>query len=98
MTCNDLRYKEKSKLNIAIIVIMAISILCCISTVIHLAAKRKAFKEQLLGDIFAQEDDSATGIILEGKHIYVFEQNIGNTSRRLGHYGQIACEFDRVLN
>ena len=67
MTCNDLRYKEKSKLNIAIIVIMAISILCCILTVIHLAAKRKAFIEQLLGDIFAQEDNSATGVNLIGK-------------------------------
>ena len=68
MTCNDVRYKEKTKLNIAIIVIMAISILCCILTVIHLVAKRKAFIEQLLGDIFDQEDDSATGIKLVGKY------------------------------
>ena len=70
MTCNDLRYKEKSNLNIAIIVIMALSILCCILTVIHVVAKRKTFIE--LGDVFAQGENSETGINLEGKHSISF--------------------------
>ena len=69
ITCNDLRYKEKTKLNIAIIVIMAISIALCLLTVIHLAVTRKAFLAQLLGDIFEKEDDNAAGINLEGKYI-----------------------------
>ena len=62
MTCNDLRYKEKSKLNIAIIVIMAISIVCCILTVIHFLARRAIFLQQLLGGVFAPEDESAAEI------------------------------------
>ena len=55
LKCNDLRYKEKSKLNIAIIGIMAFSIVLCLLTLIHLAVTRKAFLEQLLGDIFERK-------------------------------------------
>ena len=65
--CNDLRYKEKSKLNIAIIGIMAFSTVCCLLTLIHLAVTRKAFLEQLLGDIFEREDGNAAGLNLVGE-------------------------------
>ena len=64
LKCNDLRYKEKSKLNIAIIGIMAFSIVLCLLTLIHLAVTRKAFLEQLLGDIFEREDGNAAGLNL----------------------------------
>ena len=64
ITCSDLRYKEKSKLNIAIIGIMAFSIVLCLLTLIHLAVTRKAFLEQLLGDIFEREDGNAAGLNL----------------------------------
>ena len=64
ITCNDLRYKEKSKLNIAIIGIMAFSMVVCLLTLIHLAVTRKAFLEQLLGDIFEREDGNAAGLNL----------------------------------
>ena len=67
LKCNDLRYKEKSKLNIAIIGIMAFSIVLCLLTLIHLAVTRKAFLEQLLGDIFKTEDGNAAGLNLVGE-------------------------------
>ena len=67
ITCNDLRYKEKSKLNIAIIGIMAFSIVLCLLTLIHLAVTRKAFLEQLLGDIFEREDGNVACLNLVGK-------------------------------
>ena len=67
LKCNDLRYKEKSKLNIAIIGIMAFSIVLCLLTLIHLAVTRKAFLEQLLGDIFEPEDGNAAGLNLVGE-------------------------------
>ena len=64
--CSDLRYKEKTKLNISIIVIMAISVAFCIVTLIHLGLTRKRFLEQLLGDIFIQNNTEA--ICLVGKY------------------------------
>ena len=67
LKCNDLRYKEKSKLNIAIIGIMAFSIVLCLLTLIHLATTRKAFVEQLLGNIFEREDGNAAGLNLVGE-------------------------------
>ena len=67
LKCNDLRYKEKSKLNIAIIGIMAFSIVLCLLALIHLAVTRKAFLEQLLGDIFEPEDGNAAGLNLVGE-------------------------------
>lgn len=49
-TCNDSKYKEKSKVNMWIISIMSISILLCILTIFHLVVTRKKFFEQLIGD------------------------------------------------
>ena len=67
ITCNDLRYKEKSILNITIIGITAFSIFCCLLSLIHLAVTRKTFLEQLLGDIFDREDGNAAGLNLVGE-------------------------------
>ena len=67
ITCNDLRYKEKSKLNIVIFGIVAYSIVLCLLALIHLVVKRKAFVEQLLGDIFQREDGNAAGLNLVGE-------------------------------
>ena len=72
MTCNDLRYKEKSKLNIAIIVIMAISIVFCLLTLIHLGVTRRTgqpLPEHLLGDIFEREDSNVERVTLRGEDI-----------------------------
>ena len=43
ITCNDLQYKEKSKLNIAIIVVFSVSIVFCLLTIIHLAVNKDPF-------------------------------------------------------
>ncbi|KAL9979043.1 hypothetical protein ACROYT_G016635 [Oculina patagonica] len=50
MTCNDLHYRQKSILNIGIITIVAISIVLCTISIIHLFLTRKDFLEQLVGD------------------------------------------------
>ena len=39
----DLQYKEKSKLNIAIIVVFSVSIVFCLLTIIHLAVNEDPF-------------------------------------------------------
>ena len=72
MTCNDLRYKEKSKLNIVIIVIMAISIVFCLLTLIHLEVTRRTgllLPKHLLGDIFERDDGNAERVTLRGEEI-----------------------------
>ena len=52
MKCNDLHYKEKSNLNIAIIVIKASVMILGISELIHLSCTREKFHKKLLGDVF----------------------------------------------
>ena len=61
MTCNDLHHRQKSKLNIGVVAIMAISIVLCIASIIHLFLTRKDFLKQLLGD---QESDNHEAIPL----------------------------------
>lgn len=50
MNCNDLYHSQKSKLNIGLITIMAISIVLCLFSIIHLYLTRQNFLQQLLGD------------------------------------------------
>ena len=50
MTCNDLHHRQKSNLNIGVITIMAISIVLCLFSIIHLYLTRQNFLQQLLGD------------------------------------------------
>ena len=69
ITCNDLRYKEKTKVNIVIITIMAISIICCIVTGIHLISRRKVFLQQFVGEGFALDDENSAGVCIEGEVI-----------------------------
>ncbi|XP_068755090.1 uncharacterized protein [Montipora capricornis] len=65
MTCNDLRYKEKSKLNKSIIVIMSVSILLCILTMLHLVVTREKFFEQLLVDNTENAVNPSTPLLRE---------------------------------
>ena len=62
-TCNDSKYKGKSKLNFYIIAIMSISILLCILTFLHLVVTRKKFLEQLLGDITVQNKEQSVALV-----------------------------------
>lgn len=50
MTCHDLHHRQKSKLNIGVITIMAISIVLCLFSIIHLYLTRQNFLQQLLED------------------------------------------------
>ena len=66
ITCNDLRYKEKSNLNIAIIVVFSVSIVFCLLTIIHLALSKDELSKLLLGNI--EEDHNwEENILLQGK-------------------------------
>ena len=62
ITCNDLRYKEKSKVNIAIIVVMAVSLLLCLLTIIHVAKTKDLF-QLLLGKVDSKCEETS---LLEG--------------------------------
>ena len=62
MTCNDLHHRQKSRLNIGVVAIMAISIVLCIVSIIHLLLTRKDFLQQLLGD---QESDNHEANLLQ---------------------------------
>ena len=57
MTCNDLHYRQKSKLNIGIITVMSISIILCLAAIIHLYFTRERFLQELIGD---QESDNGS--------------------------------------
>ena len=51
-TCNDLRYKEKSDLNFAIIVVFSVSLVFCLMSIIHVAkSKDVKLSNLLLGNI-----------------------------------------------
>ena len=52
-TCNDLRYNEKSTVNITIIVVFVSSIVFCLVAIIHLILKRETILEHLLRNIDA---------------------------------------------
>ena len=75
ITCNDLRYKEKSKLNIAIIVVFSVSIVFCLLTIIHLAISKDELSKLLLGNI--EEDHNwEENTPLQGKLLVVQLQRL----------------------
>ena len=51
MQCNDLHYKEKSNLNIAILVIESLVMILSISELLQLKLTRKPFQEMLIGNV-----------------------------------------------
>ena len=66
ITCNDLRYKEKSKVNIAIIVVMAVSLLLCLLTIIHVAKTKENLIRLLLGNVDEDHGRNVEELSLEG--------------------------------
>ena len=75
MTCNDLYHRQKSKLNIAVVTIMAISIVLCIASIIHLFLTKKDFLKQLLGN---RDDnpDAPKGELTSDKTVHIFVQKL----------------------
>ena len=73
MACNDLHHRQKSKLNIGIVTIMAISIVLCLVSIIHLFFTRKDFLKQLLGDqeSAGNPEEIPLGELLEVIKIYL---------------------------
>ena len=70
VTCNDLRYKDKSKLNKGMIAIMSLSIFLCLLTMLHLLVTRKVFVEHLLGNITSPDDEQSIGLVGEYSNIH----------------------------
>ena len=68
MRCNDLHHRQKSRLNIGVVTIMAISIVLCIVSIIHLFLTKKHFLKQLLGD---QEEGTPLGELRSDKNVHV---------------------------
>jgi len=73
MQCNDLHYKEKSNLNIVILVIEALVMILGISELLQLTLTRKPFQKMLLGNVLEvtnnldMENLLATGNISSGE-------------------------------
>ena len=57
MQCNDLHYKEKSNLNIVILVIGALVMILGISELLHLTLSRKPFHDMLLGSVLHEPNN-----------------------------------------
>ena len=57
MQCNDLHYKEKSNLNIVILVIGALVMMLGITELLQLTLTRKPFQEMLLGNVLEVTDN-----------------------------------------
>ena len=85
LTCNDLRYKEKSNLNIAIIVVFSVSIVFCLLTIIHLAISKDELSKLLLGNI---EEDAHNGeennIPLQGELLQCYHRQPKRTMSGFG--------------
>ena len=71
MTCNDLHHRQKSKLNIGVVTIMAISIVLCIVSIIHLFLTRKDFLNQLLDQEGGSPEAIYLGELRSDKNIHV---------------------------
>ena len=66
ITCNDLRYRDKSKVNIAIIAILAASLLLCLFAIIHVAKNKENLLQVLLADVDKDHGSEVDEIRLEG--------------------------------
>ena len=75
LTCNDLRYKEKSNLNIAIIVVFSVSIVFCLLTIIHLALSKDELSKLLLGNI-EEDHNGEENIPLQGELLQCYQHYI----------------------
>ena len=71
-TCNDSRYKDKSTVNIAIIVVFVLSIVFCLVAIIHLILNRKKTLKHLLGNVEedTREENRSLGELI-CYHLYI---------------------------
>ena len=76
MRCNDLHHRQKSRLNIGVVTIMAISIVLCIVSIIHLFLTRKDFLKQLLGDECDSPDAISLGELRTDQNLHVVVQKL----------------------
>ena len=60
MTCSDMHHRQKSKLNIGIVTIMAISIVPCAIAIIHLLLRKEKILQELVGDPDSDEVERFT--------------------------------------
>ena len=84
LTCNDLRYKEKSNLNIAIIVVFSVSIVFCLLTIIHLAISKDELSKLLLGNIEDDHNGEENNIPLQGELLQCYHRQPKRTMSGFG--------------
>ena len=100
ITCNDLRYKEKSKLNIAIIVVFSVSILFCLLTIIQLAISKDELSKLLLGNI-EEDHNEEENRPLQGELLTMLSTLVLNAASLTKEHLSVNYYFDRardVLN
>ena len=95
ITCNDLRYKEKSKLNIAIIVVFSVSILFCLLTIIQLAISKDELSKLLLGNI-EEDHNEEENRPLQGELLTMLSTLVLNAASLTKEHLSVNYYFDRA--
>ena len=81
LTCSDLRYKEKSDLNIAIIVVFSVSIVFCVMSIIHVAkSKDVKLSNLLIGNIEEDHKKEEENLPLTGELPPCYQHLVLNTA------------------
>ena len=95
ITCNDLRYKEKSNLNVAIIVVFSVSILFCLLTIIQLAISKDELSELLLGNI-EEDHNEEENRPLQGELLTMLSTLVLNAASLTKEHVSVNYYFDRA--
>ena len=99
LTCSDLRHKEKSNINFAIIVVFSVSILFCLMSIIHVAkSKDVKLSNLLIGNI--EEDHNKEkkeeNIHLTGELPPCYQHLVLNTASLTKEHLPVNYYFDRA--
>ena len=95
LTCSDLRYKEKSDLNIVIIVVFSVSSVFCFMSIIHVAkSKDVELSNLLLGNI--EEGHKEENHPLTGELPHCYQHLVLNTASLTKEHLPVNYYFDRT--
>ena len=99
LTCSDLRYKEKSDLNIVIILVFSVSIVFCLMSIIHVAkSKDVELSNLLLGNIEEDhnEEKKEENHPLTGELPHCYQHLVLNTASLTKEHLPVNYYFDRT--
>ena len=96
LTCSDLRYKEKSDLNIAIIVVFSVSCVFCVMSIIHVAkSKDVKLSNVLIGNI-EEDHNKEENLPLTGELPPCYQHLVLNTASLTKEHLPVHYYFDQA--